>query len=154
MPVALDFRLSPNFTWAEMTRTGQDDLQAKNRQEAEKFIESAKLLCNNLLEPIRAKFGPIKVNSGFRGPAVNTRIGGSKNSQHMKFEACDFVSAAGVNQKTIFDWIRKESKLSFGQLIYEHPGNSLWLHISLGAPYRTPGGEVLDYDGKSYKSVK
>ena len=154
MPTPLDFRLSPNFTWNEMTRTGQTDLQARNRAEAEQHLEKAKVLCATLLEPIRAKFGPLRINSGFRGPAVNTRVGGSRNSQHMVFEAADFVSATNVNLKTMFDWIRLESKLPFGQLIYEHPGNSLWLHISLGAPYRKSVGEVLDYDGKTDKVVK
>ena len=152
--IPLDLRLSPNFTWGEMTRTGQAALQDKNRQEAAKFLETAKVLCTTLLEPIRAKFGPLKINSGFRGPAVNTAIGGSKNSQHMKFEAADFVSAGVVPAKTIFDWIRKESGLHFGQLIYEHPGNSIWVHISLGTPYRASVGEVLDFDGKKYKPVK
>lgn len=154
MPTALDFKLSPNFTWGEMTRTGNTDLQDVNRKEAEQYLEKAKVMCNTLLEPIRAKFGPLKINSAFRGPAVNAKVGGSKTSQHMLFEATDFVSAKGVDLKTIFNWIRLESKLPFGQLIYEHPGNSLWIHISLGAPYRKSVGEVLDFDGTSYKPVK
>jgi uncharacterized protein YcbK (DUF882 family) len=154
MSTALDFKLSPNFTWGEMTRTGNTDLQEVNRKEAEQHLEKAKVLCNTLLEPIRAKFGPLRINSAFRGPAVNAKVGGSKTSQHMLFEAADFVSAKGVDLKSIFDWIRLESKIPFGQLIYEHPGNSLWIHISLGAPYRKSVGEVLDYDGKSYKPVK
>ena len=155
MPIPLDTKLSANFSWAEMTRTSHEDLQEKNLQEAEQYFEKAKVLCETLLEPIRAKFGPLRVNSGFRGPAVNTRVGGSKGSQHMVFEACDFVPLAkGVTPKMVFDWVRKESKLQFGQLIYEHPGSSLWIHISLGKPYRKSVLEVLDYDGTKYVTVK
>ena len=38
-----------------------------------------------LFEPLREWVGgPIKINSFFRGEPVNTAIGGSKYSQHMK----------------------------------------------------------------------
>ena len=154
MPTALDFRLSPNFTWGEMTRTGQTALQDKNRQEAEKCKDALTAVCTQLMEPIRAEFGPLRINSGFRGPAVNTAVGGSKNSQHMIGQACDFVPMdAKIPLMKIVNWVRK-SNMKWGQLIHEHPGNSLWIHISLGAPWRTGMSmQVLDYDGKTYKSI-
>ena len=41
-----------------------------------------------LFEPLREWVGgPIKITSMFRGEPVNTAIGGSKNSQHMKGQA-------------------------------------------------------------------
>jgi hypothetical protein len=53
------------------------------------------------------------------------------------------------------DWVRKESGLKWGQLINEHPGNSKWIHISLGEPFRKANNmQVLDFDGKSYTPIK
>lgn len=40
-------------------------------------------LCKQYLEPLRAKFGPVTVNSGFRTEAYNASIGGAKNSFHV-----------------------------------------------------------------------
>jgi hypothetical protein len=156
MPTALDEKLSPHFTWAEMTRTGQSALQDKNREEAEKVKAAITTVCRTLMEPIREKFGPLRINSCFRGPAVNSAVGGSKTSQHMVGEAVDFVP---LNDKialmTVVDWVRKESGLKWGQLINEHPGNSKWIHISLGEPFRkTNNMQVLDFDGKSYTPIK
>lgn len=47
-------------------------------------------LVENVLEPARRKLGkPIIVNSGFRCPLHNGRVGGATASQHMKGEAAD-----------------------------------------------------------------
>jgi zinc D-Ala-D-Ala carboxypeptidase len=156
MATPLDEKLSPHFTWGEMTRTGQSSLQEVNRQEAEKVKAAITALCKTLMEPIREKFGPLRINSCFRGPAVNSAVGGSKSSQHMVGEAADFVP---LNDKialmTVVDWVRKESGLKWGQLINEHPGNSKWIHISLGDPWRKSNNmQVLDYDGKAYTPIK
>lgn len=45
------------------------------------------------LEKLRTLAGnkPIKINSGYRSPTYNKRIGGSPNSQHMKGTAADIV---------------------------------------------------------------
>lgn len=156
MATPLDTKLSPNFTWGEMTRTGQSSLQEKNREEAEKHKDAITALCVTLMEPIRSKFGPLRINSCFRGPAVNAAVGGAKGSQHMVGEAADFVPLnPKIELMTVVDWVRKESGLKWGQLINEHPGNSRWIHISLGDPWRKSGNmQVLDYDGKAYTPIK
>ena len=47
-------------------------------------------LVDNVLDPARRKLGkPIIVNSGFRCPLHNGRVGGAVASQHMKGEAAD-----------------------------------------------------------------
>ena len=65
--------VSKHFSWAELTRTGSTELQQINREEAEKCRAALTALANTILEPIRAKFGPLKVNSAFRGPSVNAK---------------------------------------------------------------------------------
>jgi len=86
-------------------------------------------------EPLREWVnGPIKVNSFFRGEPVNTAIGGSKNSQHMKGQAMDIDDTFGHKTNAeMFHYIK--DNLDFDQLIWEfgteHPnGNPNWIHIS------------------------
>lgn len=136
--------VSPHFSWEELTRTGQTALQATNRAEAEQYRASLTKLATDLLEPIRAKFGPIKINSAFRGPSVNAAVGGSKTSQHMKGEAADIV-APSVSVEDLHRWICAESGLAFGQCILEKSSPSKpfsWVHVSLGTKR-----EALVYDG-------
>jgi hypothetical protein len=40
-------------------------------------------LCQNYLEPLREKYGPISITSGYRHAAYNRRIGGASNSVHI-----------------------------------------------------------------------
>lgn len=145
--------LSPHFTFNELTRTGKTDLQAKNREEAKAYIKSLTALAE-MLEVIRAKFGPVRVTSAFRGPSVNASAGGSKSSQHLVGEAADI--GCGVSDEELHRWIVTESGLKFGQCILEKPPGKSWIHISLGAPWRDPKrcGESLYFDGKSYTPKK
>lgn len=136
--------VSPHFSWEELTRTGQTALQEANRKEAEAYRASLTRLAVEILEPIRAKFGPIKINSAFRGASVNAAVGGSKTSQHMKGEAADIV-APSVSVEELHRWICAESGLAFGQCILEKSSPSKpfsWVHVSLGTKR-----EALVYDG-------
>jgi GH25 family lysozyme M1 (1,4-beta-N-acetylmuramidase) len=43
------------------------------------------------LEEVREKFGPLAIQSGYRDPAHNTKVGGAASSQHLHGNACDPV---------------------------------------------------------------
>lgn len=149
--------LSPHFTFEELTETAQTALQEANRVEARQYLSTLQALSTGLLEPIRMHFGkPVHIHSGFRGPALNKAIGGSKTSQHMKGEAADF-HVEDHSLQEVFDWIKKESGLKFGQLILEgrSAGKPTWIHISLGEPWRPRevSRQTLVFDGTSYKSA-
>jgi len=154
-PVAPSAQLSKHFTFGELTRTSHGDLMEANRIEAQAVVPKLKELCVNLLEPVRAKFGPVKIHSGFRGPAVNKAVGSkSSTSQHTKGEAVDF-SVPGHKLEDVFAWIVKNSGLKFGQAILEgrKQGVPTWIHLSLGAPHRQADRcqqALTCYDGKTY----
>lgn len=133
----LDERVSPHFTWRELTGTSNATLQPANRLLEEHLVAAARALCLTVLEPIRAHFGPVHVHSAYRCPAVNGNTpGSSKTSQHMRFEAAD-IHVDGASLQELFDWIRT-SPIPYGQLLLEarEPGPPGWVHVSLGEPWR------------------
>lgn len=59
--------------------------------------ENVEALVENVLDPARRKLGKaILVNSGFRCPLHNGRVGGASGSQHMKGEAADIAPVSGA----------------------------------------------------------
>jgi zinc D-Ala-D-Ala carboxypeptidase len=72
--------LSRNFTLQELiksdtaVRLGVDNNPNANQ------IEKLKLLCENILQPVRDHFGPVTITSGFRSPDLCLKIGSSVNS--------------------------------------------------------------------------
>ena len=145
--------LSPHFTLAELTRTSSGLANVPTDAE----VKALEALCATLLEPVRAKFGPVSIHSGYRGPAVNAKIGGSKTSQHMRGEAADF-HCPGATLETVMRWIVTESNLHYGQVILEGhtAGEPTWIHLSLGTPWRLGSAcmQALTFDGKGYHPYK
>ena len=95
-------------------------------------LKCMKEVSENLFEPLRKWVGgPIKINSFFRGEPVNTAIGGSKRSQHMKGQAIDIDDTFGHRTNAeMYHYIK--DNLDFDQLIWEFgtDKNPNWLHIS------------------------
>ena len=53
-------------------------------------LKNMELIAEKVFEPLREWVGgPIKINSFFRSPELNTAIGGSSKSQHCKGQAID-----------------------------------------------------------------
>ena len=124
--------LSANFTLKELTRSDTADRLDIDNQPNEEQIESLRLLCENILQPVRDHFGkPVKITSGFRCSALNQAAGGSSNSDHCRGQACDF-EIDGVPNPELAEWI--ESNLKYTQLILEFytqgQPNSGWVHCS------------------------
>jgi putative chitinase len=95
-------------------------------------IENMRYCCEKILEPVRAKFGPVTINSSYRAPLVNKAVGGSKTSQHVNGQAIDF-EVKGVDNKKVADWVA--DNLEFDQVILEFYAagdkNSGWVHASI-----------------------
>lgn len=128
-------QLSAHFTLAELVRSPTASARNIANLPDRPGIEKLKLLCLNVLEPVRAHFGrPVRINSGYRSLVVNAVIGGSANSQHCKCEAVDF-EIPGVANGDIARFIeRRGLPHGFDQLILENytPGepSSGWVHCS------------------------
>jgi hypothetical protein len=123
--------LTRNFSLSELIKSDTAIRRGINNNPNAGQIENLKLLCENILQPVRDHFGRVKVTSGFRSPELCVAIGSSVNSQHAKAEAADF-ECPGVDNAELADWIHRE--LPYDQLILEFytPGepNSGWIHCS------------------------
>lgn len=154
--------LTPHFKFDEVTVTSNADLQQRNRDYAMGVLKDLTATCE-LLEVIRAEVGPLLVHSGYRCPALNLATpGASPRSQHMLGQAAD-ISMVGVQDfdhvDDLFQRTRalfKREKVGFGQLIREEKNNSVWVHVSLGAPWRDVSrcGQVLVMENGLYKMVE
>lgn len=146
-------QLTPHFTLAELCRS--TTAQAHGIDNLPGEIETGRLraLCTAVLEPLRAAIGgPLKINSGYRGPALNRRIGGATKSQHLAGEAAD-LQAPGLQVVELFQRLIG-LKLPYDQLIYEVNGSARWVHVSHRAGANRgqiliadfgPDGRVLRY---------
>ena len=86
-----------NFTWAEATKNGSRI--PVNRNTVYGIIRAAKVM-----EDVRKRLGnrPVKINSWYRDPATNRRVGGASRSRHLVGDAVDFV-IPGIHPYTIYD---------------------------------------------------
>lgn len=71
----------------------------------EEFLYAPELFY--ILEKIREHFNePVIINSGYRTPTWNTKVGGAKNSYHMKGMAADIV-VKNHNSKEVAEYASK-----------------------------------------------
>lgn len=124
--------LSKNFSLKELMVSDTADRQGLDNTPDEISITNLKALVENILQPVRDFYEkPIKINSAYRSPDVNTAVGGSKTSDHCKGQAAD-IEIAGVDTSDLASYIAESYK--FTQIILEFytPGvaDSGWVHVS------------------------
>ena len=117
-----------NFTIQELTASTTAAAKKINNDPTPEAAENLKLLVDKVLDPLRDAYGkPIRVNSGYRSPALNAAVKGSKTSQHMKGQAADIMGDSKQENKKLFE-VAQELNLPYCQLIDEK--NFSWVHIS------------------------
>ena len=94
------------WTWEELTvsptarRLGLDNTPGPVAQ------ANLRRLCAEVLDPLRARWPGIRVNSAFRTLAVNRAVGGVANSRHLQGLAADLAFPPRL-QRTAVDWLRR-----------------------------------------------
>jgi len=126
-------KISKYVTYKEVTKSNQATaLKLANIPNSEQLI-NLRLVCAKIFDPLREHFGiPIGISSGFRSVELNSKIGGSKSSQHCQGKALDIDGDifGGISNKLIFEYIRKSC--TFDQLIWEFGSENSpdWVHVS------------------------
>lgn len=123
-------KLTDHFTLEELIQSNTAKARGLDNIPSDEQAAYLLKLAVTVLEPARALLGtPMKINSGFRSPALNAAVGGVGKSQHMLGQAADFVTPE-MDLNLAYDAI-KNSDIPFDQLIYETKGlGSNWIHIS------------------------
>ena len=145
-------KLSAHFSLAEFTRSESAKRHGVSNEPTPEHLQNLITLCEKVLEPIRMKFGPINISSGYRSKTLNHYIGGSLNSQHCEAKAADLDmdGMGSASNKEIFDFIK--DTLDFDQLIFEFGTKDApdWVHVSYnGTKNRKQVLRALKVNGKT-----
>ena len=131
--------LSPHFTLGEFTRSKYPEVYNIPSHEA---IANLKRLCEWLEVlreaspgPYKKRGEPIVINSGYRSPQLNRKVGGAANSNHLTGCAAD-IRTSGYEQAIVYAAIlinyAKESQQEFDELLIEkNRYGAVWLHFAV-----------------------
>ena len=122
-----NIRLSPHFKLGEFLNLKKYPENVPSMQ----VVVNLTYGCHLLLEPARQIVGPIIINSGFRNEAVNRRVGGVKNSQHLIGQAADIRPQDPAQLQRLVDVLKTNALTD--QLLT----GSTWLHLSWN-PFAQP----------------
>ena len=144
-------KLSKHFSLEELCKSQTAiRLGIDNLAKDENIITNLKIICENILEPIRENYGiPFSPNSGYRSPKLNNAVGSSQKSQHLKGQAVD-IEIPSIDNYELAQWIR--NNLDFDQLIlefYNGESSSGWVHVSYAEENRK---QLLTFNGKDWNS--
>lgn len=135
-------KLTPNFTLEELTVSELGKrFNIDNTPNAE--VQTNLVRLARLLEEIRVVLKrPIHINSAYRCPELNSKVGSKSNSQHTIGCAAD-ITVTGLTPDNIVKEILK-TNIEFDQLIREFDS---WVHISIPNKFADkPRKQVLIID--------
>ena len=124
--------LSQHFTLGEFIRSKYPEVYNIPSHEA---IANLKRLCE-WLEVLRNKIGhPIVINSGYRSPQLNRKVGGAPTSNHLTGCAAD-IRTNGMEQAICYAAIlidyAKETQQDYDELLIEkNRYGAIWLHFAV-----------------------
>jgi hypothetical protein len=141
-------KLSKYFTLGDLTKGGvripRVTYTDKNgvQNSPQTVVANLKNLCVNALDPIREKFGPFTITSGFRRPpfgaapgdlGVNKKTGQpiQEGGDHVSGCAADIVFPGGKQDTYNKAKLIAEMLPSWAQIIMEYDGDSYWIHVAV-----------------------
>jgi hypothetical protein len=124
--------ISEHISYKEGVYSNTATRRGINNTPDDEQLNNMELIAGKIFEPLRKWVGgPIKINSFFRSPELNTAIGGSSKSQHCKGQAIDIDDTFGkATNAEMYNWIKEN--LNFDQMIWEFgdDDNPAWVHVS------------------------
>lgn len=140
--------LSAHFTLDELIASQTAARQGIDNQPSSEIVTNLTRLAQTL-EEVRNVLGgnSILISSGYRSPALNVAIGGSRTSVHVRGLAADFTCPKFGSFLETAKAI-EASNILYDQLIYEY---ATWVHIGLAVDGATPRREELSiFRGTDY----
>ena len=123
--------LSPHFKLGEFTKSSYPEVYNIPSHVA---IENMRRVCV-WLEALRQAQGPIVINSGYRSPQLNKRVGGVNTSNHLTGCAVD-IRCSGIEQAIEYAAIligyARESQQDYDELFIEkNRYGRCWVHFAV-----------------------
>ena len=134
-------KLSEHFTLGELTKSGSHpEVYNIPSHEAIANLTNLSKWLEVLREraspgPSKRRGAPIIINSGYRSPQLNRKIGGAANSNHLTGCAVD-IRTSGMEQAICYAAIlinySKESNQDFDELLIEkNRYGAVWVHFAV-----------------------
>lgn len=129
-----EIQLSEHFKLSEFTRSETAQRNYITNNPDTQVIENLQNLVSRVLEPARKELNePIIITSGYRSKKLNKLVGGVYNSQHMFGEAADIRIINADYANKLIAILQKNEYID--QLLYEHSGKTVWIHVSTTTRY-------------------
>lgn len=138
-------KLSQNFSLDEFLRSQTASRHGIDMAPPDWVLKNLQRLVDTCLQPLRDHVGAsVNISSGYRPRLLNSLIGGSETSAHMRGEACDFT----VTGMDPFDTAQLivELDLPFDQVINEF---GAWVHWGLAEELRSEQLTAYKKNGKT-----
>lgn len=120
--------LSEHFSFSEMTRSETAKRLGITNQPNEVETRNLKVLCSQVLEPARKKFGkPLHISSGFRCKQLNRAVGGVAASYHVQGRAADINRLTFDDALTLANILNEQ--LLTDVVLVEVSRAALWVHV-------------------------
>ena len=124
-------QLSQHFQLGEFTKSNYPEVYNIPSHVA---IENMKRVCG-WLEALRQAQGPIVINSGYRSPQLNKRVGGVSTSNHLTGCAVD-IRCSGIEQAIEYAAIligyARETQQDYDELFIEkNKYGRYWVHFAV-----------------------
>lgn len=119
---------APNFQYKEFIKSDTAMRKGISNIPTEEHWQYLEALAVNILQPVREKFGRLRITSGYRSVELCEAVGSNKNSNHARGMAADFEPiSSNVRLFNILEYIHNE--LNFRELIAEY-FDSGWIHCA------------------------
>lgn len=114
-----------HFKLEEFIRSNTAEKNSIDNTPPSAIIKNIEKLVEKVLSPTRQKYGkPIYINSGYRCPELNRRVGGATHSYHLQGRAADVDTRCGEN-RILYEILKS---LPHKELIWEQNGK--WIHVA------------------------
>lgn len=120
-------KISEHISYEEASRSQTSVRKGILNIPNEHELKNMEIVAKACFEPLREWYGkPLMVSSFFRCEALNSAIGGQRNSQHVQGKAIDIDTGSKEENEKLFNWAKLN--LKFDQLLDEFDFS--WVHIS------------------------
>jgi len=121
--------LSKYFTVGDLNKQGARPIVKQQGLSKQEIACNLKGLCENVLDPIKAKYPNMIITSGFRRPGDVKDS--AKTSQHYLGQAADIFFTGWSREKHYKAALEIQKLIPYDQLILEYKGaTDVWIHIS------------------------